>query len=94
VQLKGKVAIVTGACSGLGKAIAVRFAREGACVVVVDVNASAIEPTVEELRALGGDAIGFCVDVTKRSDLVSLMEKIVDQHERITLSTSRSGFGF
>jgi NAD(P)-dependent dehydrogenase (short-subunit alcohol dehydrogenase family) len=91
VQLKGKVAIVTGACSGLGKAIAVRFAREGACVVVVDVNASAIEPTVEELRALGGDAIGFCVDVTKRSDLVSLMEKIVDQHERIDVLVNNAG---
>ena len=91
MQLNGKVAVVTGACSGLGRAIAVRFAKEGACIVVVDVNAASIEPTVSELRTLGGDAIGFCVDVTRRDELASLMDTVIAQRGRIDVLVNNAG---
>lgn len=91
MQLESKIAIVTGACSGLGKAIATRFAKEGACVVVVDVNEEAIGPTVAELKTLGGDAIGYCVDVTRRSELSALMDDIVGQRGRIDVLVNNAG---
>ena len=54
MRLQEKVAIVTGAASGIGKAIASRFAREGALVIVADKNESAIPPAVDDIKAAGG----------------------------------------
>lgn len=68
-----------------------RFAREGACVVIVDVNQGGIQPTVDELKALGGDAIGFHVDVTRRTELAKLMDAIVEQQSRIDIHINNAG---
>ncbi len=63
MKLKGKSAIVTGAASGLGKAIAMTFAREGASVAIADLNLDAANVVAADIRAAGGQAIGIAMDV-------------------------------
>jgi len=76
MRLQDRVAIVTGSGSGLGKAMAKRLAEEGASVVVADINQEAIDTVVRELKEAGRTAMGFKVDVTKRSEIKELMKKI------------------
>ena len=71
VRLANKVSLITGAGKGIGKSTALKFAREGAKVVVCDLD-DAVAETVAEIRLQGGQAIGFKVDVTK-SDSINAM---------------------
>src|SRR5579862_8298658 len=64
MKLKDKSAIITGAASGIGKEIAIIFAREGAKVAIADLNKDAADATAAELGAAGGNAIGVAMDVT------------------------------
>jgi 3-hydroxybutyrate dehydrogenase len=64
MRLKDKSAIITGAASGIGKDIAIVFAREGAKVAIADLNKDAAETTAGEIRSGGGDAMGVAMDVT------------------------------
>jgi 3-hydroxybutyrate dehydrogenase len=63
MKLQDKTAIVTGAASGIGKEIAIVFAREGAKVVIADLNKAAADATAAEIRAAGGQALGVAMDV-------------------------------
>jgi NAD(P)-dependent dehydrogenase (short-subunit alcohol dehydrogenase family) len=69
MDIKGKVAIVTGAGSGIGRATALRLAKEGASVVVADVNDAGAAETVAAISAAGGKSAAVHVDVTKSADL-------------------------
>jgi 3-oxoacyl-[acyl-carrier protein] reductase len=73
MRLKGKVAIITGAGRGIGEATAIKYATEGAKVVVVDVNSDDINQTIRVINEAGGEAIGMTVDVTN----VEQVEKMV-----------------
>ena len=69
--LQGRIAIVTGAASGVGEATARRFAREGASVVVADMNAQGITRVVDAIESDGGRAMGFTVDVSQRDQIAA-----------------------
>jgi len=69
MKLKDKVALVTGAGSGIGQASAVLFAREGAKVAVVDVREDAAKGTAEQIERAGGHALAIRADVAKAADI-------------------------
>src|SRR6476646_814594 len=74
-QLEGKKAILTGAATGIGAVTAQLFAREGAGVVVADINDDRGEKTVADIRADGGEAHFVRCDVTKEGDVAALMKQ-------------------
>ena len=74
-RLTGKVAIVTGAANGIGRACARRFAADGASVALADINVEAGEAAATAIRAEGGAAIFVGTDVTKRDAIVSLVQR-------------------
>jgi len=65
MRLQGKVGIVTAAASGMGRAGVLRFAREGAAVAVVDLDAAGVEAVVSQITAAGGTAIGIAGDLSR-----------------------------
>jgi NAD(P)-dependent dehydrogenase (short-subunit alcohol dehydrogenase family) len=91
MRLKEKVAIVTGSASGIGTAIAQRFASEGAFVIIADKNEGAIPPTVAEIKAAGGGAAGFPVDVADRQQVQAFMTKVVAAHGRVDILVNNAG---
>ena len=91
MRLKDKVAIVTGSASGIGKAIATRFAKEGATVVVADINETLTKSTVDELTAAGGQAVGLTMDVTKRDVVARTMNTVAEKHKRIDILVNNAG---
>ena len=65
-RLEGKISIITGAAQGIGLATALKFAREGATVIVCDVKQAAVDAAVQQCQAEGATAVGFVMDVTQR----------------------------
>jgi NAD(P)-dependent dehydrogenase (short-subunit alcohol dehydrogenase family) len=77
-RLEGKRAVVTGGGSGIGRASAIRFAREGAAVLVVGRSANTSE-TVEAIRAEGGVASGMITDASKEENVAAIVERCVNE---------------
>jgi NAD(P)-dependent dehydrogenase (short-subunit alcohol dehydrogenase family) len=92
-MLKNKVALVTGASSGIGRAIALVWAREGAWVVVSDVNEQGGEDTAALIRAQGGEALFIAADVGKAEDGRLLVERTVDHFGRLDVACNNAGIG-
>lgn len=92
-MLKNKVALVTGASSGIGRAVALVWAREGAKVVVSDVNRAGGEETVTRVKAMGGDAIFVAADVGKAEDGAMLVERAVSHYGRLDVACNNAGIG-
>ena len=90
-RLKGKVAIVTGSGSGMGRAMILLMAREGAVVVVNDVNVEAMQGVVSEVKKDGGRAIGIKADVTVKSEIQDLAEAVVKEFGKIDLLVNNAG---
>ena len=92
-MLKNKVALVTGASSGIGRAVAMVWAREGARVVVSDMNRIGGEETVALVHAKGGDAIFLAADVGQPKDAQSLVEQTVAHYGRLDVACNNAGIG-
>jgi NAD(P)-dependent dehydrogenase (short-subunit alcohol dehydrogenase family) len=91
MQLEGKVAIVTGGASGIGRATALLFAREGAAIVVADVNREAGERIAEEIVRSGGRAFFEAVDVTNAQDCQRLVGRAIRDFGRIDVLFNNAG---
>lgn len=90
-MLKNKVALVTGAASGIGRAVALLLAREGARVVVSDVQLDAGADTVALVRAQGGEAIFVAADVGKSADAQALVARAVVHYGRLDIAVNNAG---
>ncbi|NEO53404.1 MAG: SDR family oxidoreductase [Okeania sp. SIO3B5] len=90
-ELKGKVALVTGGSSGIGKASALALARAGATVVVASRRTVEGEQTAHEIHERGGDAIFIKTDVSKSSDVKALVEKTVDTFGSLDYACNNAG---
>jgi 3-oxoacyl-[acyl-carrier protein] reductase len=91
MRLKNKVAIITGAGRGIGKATALRFAEEGATVVVVEVDATQGARTAEEVNAKGQKSIFCNVNVANSADTESMAKKTVESYGKIDILINNAG---
>lgn len=91
--LEDRVAIVTGGSSGIGRASALVFAREGAKVVIADVDVAGGEETVKMIKKAGGEAICVKADVTKAAQVDALVNKAVKTYGRINCAFNNAGGG-
>lgn len=91
MRLKDKVAIVTGATSGIGRAAAVLFAREGAKVVAVGRREAAGEEVIKKIKHAGGEAIFVKADVSKANEIKSMVHKTVQAYGRIDVLFNNAG---
>ena len=91
MKLNDKVAIVTGAASGLGKEIALTYAREGAKVAIADMNKDAADATANEIRAGGGQAMGVIMDVTDEDAVNGGVSAVVSAFGGVDILVSNAG---
>ncbi len=91
MRLSGRVAIVTGAAVGLGRAVAARFAREGASVVVADMNEEHGTALVEELRKQGLEARFVPTDISREESVQSLVDTTVTHYGRVNVLYNNAG---
>jgi NAD(P)-dependent dehydrogenase (short-subunit alcohol dehydrogenase family) len=90
----GKVAFVTGAGSGIGRATALAFAREGASVVVADVSEQANQQTARMIEELGGRALAVRCDVTRTDDVRGALEKTIETFGRLDVAFNNAGIEY
>ncbi|MBN1263897.1 MAG: SDR family oxidoreductase [Anaerolineales bacterium] len=90
-DIKGRVAIVTGGGSGIGRAVVQRFSRDGAIPVVADVNLEAAEKVAARIREEGGQALAVEVDVSDKARVESMVEKTINAFNRIDILINNAG---
>jgi meso-butanediol dehydrogenase/(S,S)-butanediol dehydrogenase/diacetyl reductase len=91
--LNGKVAAVTGAGRGIGRAIALRLAAEGAAVLVTDIDEANVGAVAEEIVAQGGRAAALKVDVSKSADAEEMVREAVERFGRLDILVNNAGIG-
>jgi NAD(P)-dependent dehydrogenase (short-subunit alcohol dehydrogenase family) len=91
MKLQDKVAIVTGAASGMGKQIALLYAKEGAKVVVSDINLEGAKAVAEEIKSAGGTAFAIKTDVSKEQDIQDLIDTAVNTYSTLDILVNNAG---
>ena len=91
MKLTGKVALVTGAAQGIGKAVALLLARNGADIVISDINLEKAEETAKEVQALGRKALATKVDVATLGDVEKMVEAILAQFGKVDILVNNAG---
>jgi NAD(P)-dependent dehydrogenase (short-subunit alcohol dehydrogenase family) len=91
MRLEGKIAIVTGGGTGIGHAIALTFAREGASIVVADVDPEAAEQVASEVESMGRKALAVKVDVSDGADVDQLVQKTLDSFNTVDILVNNAG---
>ena len=89
--LQNHIAVVTGAASGIGRAIALGYAREGAQVVLLDMNEKAAAEAAREIRSSGGKAESFVLDVTQRDDCIATAKQIAGKVGPVSILVNNAG---
>jgi NAD(P)-dependent dehydrogenase (short-subunit alcohol dehydrogenase family) len=92
-KLDGKVAYITGGASGMGRASARLFAREGATVLVADIQDAAGEALAQEIGESGGKAVFQHTDVTQEADIIALVARAVDEFGALNIAYNNAGIG-
>jgi NAD(P)-dependent dehydrogenase (short-subunit alcohol dehydrogenase family) len=91
MRLQDKVAVVTGAGSGMGKAIATLYAQEGAKVVVSDINEASAQAVAEDIKAKGGEATFVVANVAKEEDIQNLIDTAVNTYGTVDILVNNAG---
>jgi len=91
MRLKDKVALITGGARGIGRAIALTFAREGADIVVADVNLEIAQKTASEIEGLGRKAMALAMDVTNYETVEDGLNKILDKMGKVDILVNNAG---
>ncbi len=92
-RLKGKIALITGAGSGIGKAIAKRFVREGASVAINDLNEDNLQKSASEIRELGGNCETYTGDVSDSATVQKMADFFLEKYPRIDILVNNAGIG-
>ena len=90
-RLDGKVAIITGGASGIGKKTAEIFSKEGAAIAIFDVNRDALNQTEKEIRDNGGKCNGYVVDVTNFEDVTEKVKEVIEDFGEINVLVNNAG---
>lgn len=93
MRLAGKIAIVTGGASGIGRATALRFAEEGASIVVSDIDERGGAETSKELEQIGAKSIFVRTDVSKEEDVKHLINSTIEAFDGIDILFNNAGVG-
>jgi 3-oxoacyl-[acyl-carrier protein] reductase len=91
LELTGKVALVTGAAQGIGKAVALLLARNGADLVVSDINLEKAQETAKEIQAIGRKALAVKVDVANLRDVERMVQAVLEQLHQIDILVNNAG---
>lgn len=89
--LKNRVAVITGGADGIGKATAIRFANEGAKVVIWDMNVEKGEQTAQEISSMGGNAVFMKVNTAKFDEVEQATKKTIELHGRVEILINNAG---
>jgi 3-oxoacyl-[acyl-carrier protein] reductase len=91
LDIQGKISIITGGASGIGKATALAFAKEGSDVVVVDVSYDEAEKVAKEVKGLGRDSLALKVDVAKKAEVQDMVEKVLEKFKTVDILINCAG---
>ena len=89
--LQNHIAVVTGAASGIGRAIALGYGREGARLVLLDINEKGAAEAAQEIRSAGGEAESFALDVTRREDCIAVAKQVADKIGQVSILVNNAG---